>query len=712
MKSMASDLSGKQPKSESPAYNHLIWEKSPYLLQHATNPVDWHPWGKEAFEQAVSEDKPVFLSIGYATCHWCHVMAHESFEDREVADLLNAGFVSIKVDREERPDIDSIYMEVCQMLTGSGGWPLTIVMTPDKLPFFAATYIPRETRFSLTGLLTLLPKISHAWNNQRGDLIHSAETITGMLRKGSERVPGTKPGPDILAEAFEDLRVRFDPVYGGFGPAPKFPVPSTLVFLLRYGERSGDRTSQGMVTATLDALRSGGIYDQVGGGFHRYSTDTRWRVPHFEKMLYDQALLLMAYTEAYQATRNEAYRKTADEIIAYVLRDLASPDGMFYSAEDADSDGGEGAFYTWTNEEILSVLGADDAAFASLIFGVTARGNFSGAESGPGQNILYLPKSPADQASSLQLTESDLATRMGSVRKRLFDARGNRPRPSLDDKILTDWNALFIAALSQAARVFHSPDYLATAERAMEGILSHMRAGDGGFFHRSRSGEAGIPAFLDDYAFTIHALIELYETSFDIKYLVSAHTCMDYLISRFWDSTNGGFYTLPDIAEQLLVRKKEIYDGALPSGNSVAFLDLIRLTRLSGNTFYAEKASMLARCFSQDVDRSPSSFSWFLCGLDLETGAGPEVAIVGDPDAEDTRHLLSAIRCQYLPTATVIFRPSGENGNAIAEEIPFIRDLEMVDGKATAYVCSGNACRLPVTRPEALPALIHEIRKR
>ncbi|PKL70563.1 MAG: thioredoxin domain-containing protein [Methanomicrobiales archaeon HGW-Methanomicrobiales-1] len=680
-------------------HNRLMHEKSPYLLQHAGNPVDWYPWGEEAFLRAAREDKPVFLSIGYATCHWCHVMAHESFEDSDVAALLNRDFISIKVDREERPDIDSVYMEICQQMAGQGGWPLTIVMTPEKKPFFAATYIPKETRFSMMGLLTLLPRITQMWREQRSDLIRSGDRVIAAI-SGPARSPyGTKPDSELLDEGYNALLLHFDPVYGGFGNAPKFPTPHTLLFLLRYAVRKADSRALSMVEKTFHAIRNGGIYDHLGGGIHRYSTDAKWHVPHFEKMLYDQALLVMAGTEAYQATKNPEYQKIVEDIISYIMRQLYSPEGAFFSAEDADSPGGEGAFYVWTLQEFEQVLGTDDAALAALVYGVTLQGNFQDPERGAGYNILSRHQPLTAIAASLEIAEPELVLRIESIRTRLFAAREQRPRPLLDDKVLADWNGLCIAALAQAGRVFNNPAYEEVAKKAMQFVLTRMRSSDGGLLHRYRNGDAAIPGFADDYAFIIHALIELYESSFDEQFLITALELNSYFSGHFWDGKNDGFFTVSDTAEALILRKKEIYDGAIPSGNSVAFMNLVRLSRLTGDALLEERASALSRSFSGTLSQSPSSYSWFLCGLD-QVLLSQDVVIVGDRNAEDTKALILALRSDYLPSVTIMQISYGPQASAIADIASFTRDLVMIEGKATAYICSGHACSLPVTDPE------------
>ena len=695
------------PDTRAKRPNRLGHEKSPYLLQHADNPVDWYPWGDEAFNRAKEEDKPIFLSIGYSTCHWCHVMAHESFEDPGIAALLNEHFICIKVDREERPDIDSIYMTACQQMTGQGGWPLTIVMTPERKPFFAATYIPGKSRFGMTGLDSLLPRFVTLWRERRDDVYASADGVASMVQHPSHTPrEATVPGMDLLRQGYDELAGTFDPVSGGFGRAPKFPSPHTLMFLLRYWKRTGNERALEMVEKTLDEIRKGGIFDQVGFGVHRYSTDAQWRVPHFEKMLYDQALLVMAYTEAYQATKCPDYKKTAGEIITYVLRDMVSPDGAFYSAEDADSPGGEGAYYTWTIPEIQDVLGTEDAAIAKKLYNLSPDGNYSHTEGEFGKNILYRTRTPEDLAHNLRLTPQVVETRAEVIRARLFDARGARLRPARDDKVLTDWNALFCHALAQAALAFNEPLYAGAAVRAMEFVLARMRTSDGGLVHRFRDGEAGIPAFADDYAFTIRALIALYEATFKTRFLSLAGELNTFFMAHFRDEQHGGFFTVGDQAETLLVRKKEYYDGAVPSGNSVAFENLVLLSRLTGDSCLEEQAATLARIITGEVSRSPASSAWFLAALGHALGPAHELVVAGDIRAPDTRAMLDAIRSAYLPSVTVLLRQPGEPGDDLPAIAPFTKDFTMHDGKATVYVCSGHTCTVPVTDPEKVLELV------
>jgi hypothetical protein len=684
------------PEAQEKYGNRLIHEKSPYLLQHARNPVDWYPWGNEAFARAERENKPVFLSIGYATCHWCHVMAHESFEDNSIATILNTHFICIKVDREERPDIDSVYMSVCQMMTGKGGWPLTVFLTPEKKPFFAGTYFPKESRFGMTGLSDLLSRIIQLWQEKHSDIVRSSEEIAAAVSQEQEPSNDETPGISLLTSGFEELVLRFDAEYGGFGSAPKFPTPHTLLFLVRFWKRTGNKRALAMVEKTLHAMRSGGIFDQIGGGFHRYSTDAQWQVPHFEKMLYDQALLVMAFTEAYQATRNPDFKKTAEDIISYVFFSLTSPDGAFFSAEDADSPGGEGAFYLWTAGGVENILGKEDAIIAASVFGITPAGNYQETGASLGQNILSCKKTIAESASSFGLSPADFEIKLASIRTKLFAAREHRSRPALDDKILADWNGLFIAAIAQAARAFGNEHYLTAARRSMQFIVTRMRAPGSGLLHRYRDGEPAIPAFGDDYAFTIKALLELYESTFEAVYLSTAIELNTWFTAHFHDEARGGFFTTADSAEILLVKKKEVYDGAIPSCNSVAFENLVRLAHLTGDVSYEQLASELSRTFASPVHRSPSAHAWFLCALDNAIGPVHDVVIVGERDDEDTKIMMNGLWEQYLPHVMIVFKPLNED-DLLSHLSPFTRNLHAIGGKSTAYICTAHTCAVPVT---------------
>lgn len=680
--------------------NRLIHEKSPYLLQHAYNPVDWYPWGEEAFEKARKENKPIFLSIGYSTCHWCHVMEKESFEDDEVAKLMNDAFVSIKVDREERPDIDGIYMMVCQMISRGGcGWPLNIVMTPDKKPFFAATYIPKEDRFGRAGMLTLVPRIKEVWTKQHDKVLDSANQITSALQQGMKESHGEELDKSTLRTAYEQLVQSFDEQHSGFGSAPKFPTPHNLLFLIRYWKRSDNKEALEMVEKTLHAMRQGGIYDHIGFGFHRYSTDAEWFLPHFEKMLYDQAMISMAYIEAYQATGKEEYKKTAREIFTYVLRDMTSREGGFYSAEDADSEGEEGKFYLWTEGEIRQILGKDDADLFISVFNVEKRGNFREEATGKGMggNILHLKKSLAEIASQLKISKTEIESRIEMARQKLFDVRERRVHPHKDDKILTDWNGLMIAALSKGAQAFNEPSYTEAARRAADFLLKNMRKPDGRLLHRYRDGQADIAGNLDDYAFLIWGLIELYESTFDVGYLQAAISLNSDLIKHFWDDKGGGFYFTADDGENLIVRQKEIYDGAIPSGNSVAMLNLLQLGRITANPDLEEKASKIGRAFSNTVKQFPGAFTQLMVALDFALGPSYEVVIVGNTQSEDTRAMLNAIGRQFVPNKVVLLRPTEKESPDITRIAGFTKNQSSLDGKATAYVCLNYVCKLPTT---------------
>jgi uncharacterized protein YyaL (SSP411 family) len=676
--------------------NKLISEKSPYLLQHAQNPVEWYPWRPDAFNRAHNENKPIFLSIGYSTCHWCHVMERESFEDPEVAQLLNETFV--------------------QMMIGSGGWPLTIIMTPDKKPFFATTYIPKETRFGRIGMKEIILGVKALWEARRDELITSAEQIAGALEQidgEARRSLGTELGEDTVKTAYNQLARSFDAQNGGFGTAPKFPTPHNLMFLLRYWLRAGDTQALAMVEKTLEAMRFGGIYDHVGFGFHRYSTDSRWFLPHFEKMLYDQALLAMVYIEAYQATDGkEAYEQTAREILSYVLRDMTSPEGGFYSAEDADSEGEEGKFYLWTLDEMEDVLSKEEADLIATVFTIKKNGNFVDEATGreTGKNILVLKRPLVAIASELAIPLEVLIHRLEPARARLFDARAKRVHPHKDDKILTDWNGLMIAALAKAAQAFDEPVYADAARRSADFILAKLVEAKGRLYHRYRDGEAAVTAFLDDYAFLCWGLIELYEATFEARYLQKALDLNAMMLQHFWDNEKGGFYFTAVDADRVLVRKKEIYDGAVPSGNAVAMLILLRLARLTGNQEYEEKAAALARTFSDAVMQSPAAHTQLLIALDLAHGPSYEVVIVGDPQAEDTKAMVGALRRAFVPNKVVIFRPADEEAPTITRLAGFTKDLTQCNNKATAYVCRAFRCELPTAEAHQMLTLLQEER--
>ncbi|HET6449828.1 MAG TPA: thioredoxin domain-containing protein [Spirochaetia bacterium] len=654
--------------------NRLVSQKSPYLLQHADNPVDWYPWGEEAFEAARRLDKPVFLSIGYSTCHWCHVMEKESFADDTVAALLNDAFICIKVDREERPDLDDHFMTVSRLLTGTGGWPLTVILTPQAQAFYSATYIPRENAYGRPGMLDLVPRLVDVWKNRREEVTESAGTIAAELSRLSRVTDaGFTPSPEVAVTAARVLSASFDSRFGGFGGAPKFPMPTLFTLLLRAGERDGDEETLGMVERTLAAMRAGGIYDQVGFGFHRYSTDERWLVPHFEKMLYDQALHVLAYTEAWQATGREQWRRTAREVCEYVLRDLSLPEGGFATAEDADSEGEEGRFYLWTEDEIRGVLG----------------------------------ERAADFLSRYELSEGILHGRAGEPaapggdERALLSVRLRRTRPLRDDKLLVDWNGLMIAALARAGACFSDAPLVQAAEKAARFILRVMRReNDGVLLHRYRDGESVIEAFADDYAFLAWGCLELYEATFDAHWLEESLRLIAELRERFWDEAAGGLFGTAPGAEGM--RRKSYTDGVIPSANAVAALVAMKLHRLTGRAALRSIAEQVLSSSPEAAGTEPLSFSFLLCAADFAAGPTQEVVIAGEAGSPDTNEMLEALRRAHCPNATLVLRVPGPAGAEIARLAPFTAELEPVGGRATAYVCQDFACSLPTTDPAVM----------
>jgi uncharacterized protein YyaL (SSP411 family) len=609
------------------------------------------------------------------------------------------------VDREERPDLDHVYMTACQMMTGSGGWPLTIVMTPEKKPFFAGTYIPKGSRFGRTGLMELIPRISEVWRNRHRDVLDSAENMTAALRSMEKENPGELFDAGVLDKAYQELAQRFDKTYGGFSGAPKFPTAHNFFFMLRNWRRTDQLEALNMVEKTLQEIRWGGIFDQIGFGFHRYSTDKEWLVPHFEKMLYDQAMLALAYLETYQATGNTVYSETAEEIFTYVLKDMRSPEGGFYSAEDADSEGMEGKFYLWTEQELREILPPDEAELIVRAFHVEKNGNFREEASGKtlGANILYTGRSLADMASELNLPVEELKKKIDSARLRLFEIRERRVHPHKDDKVLTDWNGLMIAALARGAQVLGEKAYADAAEDALDFILKRMRKPDGRLLHRYRDGEASITAHLDDYAFLVWGLMETYEATFDARFLKTALELNKDMILHFWDQRGGGLYFTSDDAENLIVRKKEVYDGALPSGNAVALLNLLRFGRFTGDADLEDRASKLQRAFAEQVRQYPSGYTQFLCAVDFTLGASHEVVISGSVGAQG---MLEALRSRFSPNQVLVFRPAGQESAGIDAIAAFAKNYGSMDGKATAYVCSGHACKDPTTEVNDLLALL------
>ncbi|HEY8892289.1 MAG TPA: thioredoxin domain-containing protein [Clostridium sp.] len=667
--------------------NRLINEKSPYLLQHAHNPVDWFPWGEEAFIKAKEDNKPIFVSIGYSTCHWCHVMEKESFENEDVATILNKYFVSIKVDREERPDVDSIYMTVCQTLTGSGGWPLTIFMTSDKKPFYAGTYFPRDSRRGMPGIKDILNSIAQQWNENKEDIIASSEKIVDHIKNIDTKVNQVELGEEIGEEeihnAYNSFQSVFDKNYGGFGRSPKFPAPHNLQFLLRYWKNYNEPKALEIVEKTLEAMYEGGIFDHIGFGFSRYSTDERWLVPHFEKMLYDNALLALVYIEAFEATGKKFYKDVAEKIFTYILRDMTSSEGAFYSAEDADSEGIEGKFYLLTLKEIGLVLGEKYYKTYSERYDITNEGNFEG------RNI---PNLIGKQGSSN--IDEDLEKKLEVMREKLFEYREKRIHPYKDDKILTSWNGLMIAALAYGGRIFDNSNYIRQAEKAVDFVLSNMVNENGRLMARYRDGDVAHLGYLDDYAFLINALIELYESTFNVKYLAKAIGLNKNMINLFKDQEQGGLFLYGIDGEKLISRPKDIYDGAMPSGNSVATLNMLRLARLSANSELENEAYRQFEVFASKVKTIESAHAYFMTALLYSKVPGKDIIIAGEEQKSDTKTMIKEINNTYLPFATVILYTGDDRLNSINPELKTHKPLQ---GKTTAYICENYNCKEPIT---------------
>lgn len=680
--------------------NRLINESSPYLLQHAHNPVDWYPWGNEAFERAKKEDKPIFLSIGYSTCHWCHVMEHESFENEQIAKIMNEHFVSIKVDREQRPDVDKIYMRAVQLMTGSGGWPLSVFLTPDGEPFYGGTYFPPNDMFGRPGFERLLLAIADAWKNRRAELVDSAGKLGDFLASSALPTEKEKLSLEMLEGGFDYLRNTFDARYGGFGTAPKFPQPTNLSFLLYYWQRTGVVQALQMVEKTLDAMARGGMYDHIGGGFHRYSTDGQWLVPHFEKMLYDQALISKAYLQAYQATKNKEYARTAEEIFGYVLRDMTDAKGGFYSAEDADSEGKEGTFYLWEPVQIESILDTDRAKIFSVYYGVTEQGNFE-----EGKTILNIATPVEQLAEKFQNDSTTMENILAEARSKTFNHRQKRIRPHRDDKVISGWNGLMISSLAYGGAVLQEQKYTKAAERAAQFILSTLHK-NGRLMRYYRDGRVVEPGFLDDYAFMIMGLVDLYEATFDADWLIQAKGLADEMIELFADEEHGGFYLTGKDGEKLIARTKPDSDGAIASGNSVAALALLRLGRITMNQQYTEQATKTLEAFSKQMEQSPGYSSVMLMALNFWLGPTQEIVIAGETNATGTKQMLELVRGKFLPNAVVLFHGTGEAGETIEKVVPFLKGQVATDGKATAYLCENYVCNQPVTTIEELNKML------
>jgi len=680
----------KLPEDGGKEFNRLVFEHSPYLRQHARNPVDWRPWGKEAFAEAKKQGKPVFLSIGYTTCHWCHVMEHESFEDEEVAKMINDNYIAIKVDREERPDIDEVYMAVTQAMTGHGGWPMTVFLTPDKDPFFAGTYFPKESVPGRPGIKLVLKQLNEAWVSKHEEVVNTSKKISEHLSTAMTGTPGGALEKTILDTAFKQFSERYDATNGGFSTAPKFPVPPNLMFLLRYHKRSGDPAALEMVERTLTAMRQGGVYDHVGFGIHRYSTDPVWLVPHFEKMLYDQALVAMTNIEAYQVTGKERYAQTAREIFTYVLRDMTSEEGGFYSAEDADSEGEEGKFYIWTIGEVKKVLGEEDGAFFAKTFHLTEKGNFNdeATRAPTGSNIPHLKED----------LSADAQKRVELLRKKLFTHREKRIHPQKDDKILTDWNGLMISALARAAQVLEDKTYADAATKAADFVLDKLTTKDGRLIKRYRQGNAGLTAHLEDYEFMIWGLLDLYETTFDLKYLEKAIAFQTVVDDHFWDTKGGGYFMTADDSEKLIVRAKKLYGGAIPGGNAVAVQNLVRLSRITADQKYTTRTTELIQAFSGEIAKQPMVYPMVLCALDFQFGPSNEIVIAGKTGSEDVSAMQRALQKPFYPNKVILFRPDEEDGiYKSLLKIANYTETQVSEGVAKAYVCKNHSCKQPTT---------------
>lgn len=699
--------------------NRLIYETSPYLLQHAHNPVDWYPWSEEAFEKARQEDKPVLLSVGYSACHWCHVMERESFENEEIAQIMNEHFVPIKVDREERPDIDSIYMRAVQAITQQGGWPMTMFLMPDGRPFYGGTYFPPQDRHYgqhlMPGFPRVLLSIIHAYRQQRQEVEEQATQIADYLRQSSEaplRARGVRPQGglplDLLGTAAQAIIADFDAQHGGFGGAPKFPNAMALEFLLRvhlhrlkgeinFGRKKGVPSELEVVESSLQHMANGGIYDQMGGGFHRYSVDAQWLVPHFEKMLYDNALLSRLYVHAYLVTGNPFYSRIAEETLNYVVREMTAPEGGFYSTQDADSDGKEGKFFLWSAEEIEKALLPEDAANFIRYYGVTRQGNFEG------ENILHVPEEAQSVAGEVQISLEELQASLAHSREILFKQREKRVKPGRDEKILTAWNGLMLRSFAEAARYLSRPDYLQVAIGNANFLLERLRK-NGRLLRTYKDGQARLNGYLEDYAFLADGLLALYEASFDPRWFIEARALMDQAIALFADEKNGGFFDTGNDHEELVSRPKDIMDNAIPAGNSVAIDVLLRLAAFTGEQAYRQRADDYLRSVSAILVEHPLAFGYIISALDFALSSSQEIAVIGEPHVADTRALLEVVNTRYLPESVLACCAPGD-AKAI-QAITLLADRPLKDGQASAYVCQNFACQAPVNTPAELERLL------
>lgn len=705
-------------RAEGHRSNRLIGEKSPYLLQHAFNPVDWYPWGDEAFEAARRDGKPIFLSIGYSTCYWCHVMEREVFENRDIAELMNRTVVSVKVDREERPDVDRVYMAALMGMTGSGGWPMSMFLTPDLKPFFGATYIPPTARHGREGFTELLTRIQELWTTDRGVILEAGDRLAGYLREMTATTPTESiPGRELIDRALQEFAASFDRRHGGFGGAPKFPTPVVLQFLLRHSVVSSRTDALEMALLTLDRMQDGGMADHVGGGFHRYATDAAWHVPHFEKMLYDQAQLAFTYLEAYQVTKNERYAVAMRSTLEYVARDLTGPEGGFHSAEDAESvpdpaspdEKTEGAFYVWSKPEIEAVLEPSEAALAAFVFDIRDDGNVSADPHGvfAGTNILHFLRTTSETADQFRMTEADVAASLVRVRRKLFDARSRRTRPGLDDKVLTSWNGLMISAFARAYQVTRDPAHLAAAVRAANFIADALvDAESGRLLHRNRAGESRFDAMLEDYAFMIQGSLDLYEASFDVRWLRHAIAWTEDQIKLFADEETGGFYDDRSAELAQLVRTKEWHDGATPSGNSTAVINLLRLSAMLHDERYRDTADRSLRLFSSWMERAPHGSAQWLSALEYRLADPRQVIVAGSIGDARTQAILRLVQSAVDPHRVVLLADDGEGQAFLSARIPSFAEYRTLNGRPTAYVCRDFSCQSPSSDLEEIGRLL------
>ena len=674
--------------------NRLAEETSPYLIQHAFNPVDWFPWGPEAFSRAKLEDKPILLSVGYSACHWCHVMERESFEDPAIANLMNDNFVCIKVDREERPDVDSIYMSAVQAITGQGGWPMTVFLTPNGEPFYGGTYFPPEDRGGLPAFPRVLEALSQTYREKREEISLTTDKLLEQMRRVTD-INGefSTINLDVMDRAVNLIGTQFDEKFGGFGLQPKFPQPMVYEFLLRHYLRTGDNKTLEIVETTLDHMAMGGIYDQLGGGFHRYSTDTFWLVPHFEKMLYDNALLARLYIHAYQVTEKPLYRQIAEETLDYVLAEMTDPSGGFYSAQDADSEGEEGKFFVWRPEKILEVLGKHDGEIANRYFGVTIEGNFDG------MSILNVKVPLAEFAAKEGITEDDLIELLNRVKSRLRNVREQRIRPGLDDKVLTSWNALMMGAFAEAGRVLDRTDYIEAAENCGDLLLSKLRTDDGRLLRTYKNGESKLKGYLEDYAFLVNALLLLHEATFESRWLCEAIELGNDLVDLFWDDNDGQFYDTGIDHEELVLRPRAIQDNAIPSGNSMATEVLLKLAIVTGDAELERRSITAIRSTIPMISQFPISFGHWLCSLDFCLASVKEIAVIGDARSIDTKTLTAEVFRNYLPNKVLVSRNVDDEA---IRGLPLLSERVQVGNRPTAYVCHNYACEIPVNQPDEL----------